>query len=185
MIVLVGLLYAYIVYAFDATTLLVSVVSPPILGSIILSVRKRWIFLFGFLAYFWSVVDDAPVYFDSVLTWPEVTRFHPFLPRLYMNIVLHLLTLVFLCLAIWLSMEETDRTRSKVFKVSILALLAFILAYAQNIPLTAVQDAEENSWYAFDVAEKVASIGFFVFAVREAKKSKTCTDHTARTSCEN
>ena len=71
MVVVVGLLYAEVVYVFDATTLLVSVVLPLTLGSAIFLLRRNRTLLFAFLAFFWTVVDDRPVYFDSVLTWPK------------------------------------------------------------------------------------------------------------------
>ena len=168
LIVAASLWYAYVTYVFDTTTFLVSVALPLALGSAILSVRKRWILLFAFLAYFFAVIDDAPVYFDSVLTWPEVTRFHPFLPRLFMNIVLHSLTLIFLYLTVRETMKRRPTAkREKVLKIGILAFIAFVLAYAQNIPLTIVQNVVENSWYPFDIAEKLLSIAFLYLAIRE------------------
>ena len=171
-----ALLYAYIVYNFVPMTLIISVVLPLILGTIILAQRKNRILLYSFLAYFFAVIDDAPVYFDSVLTWPEVTRFHPFWPRLLMNIVLHVLTLLFMCLGI----RETwnDKSRSAFFrrevwsmKVLLLLAVAFVLAYAQNIPLAVVQEAVQSSWYQFDFAEKLASMVFYYLAVRESTKN--------------
>jgi len=169
LIVVAGLLYAYVVYVFDATTFLVSVASPIVFGSAILSVRKRRILLFAFLAYIWAVIDDAPIFFDSVLTWPEVTRFHPFLPRLYMNIVIHSLTLFFLYLTIRESMKGRAPTRPKIFVVAVLTFIAFVLAYAQNIPLAMIQNTVQNSWYQFDIAEKLSSMVFLYFAIRLAK----------------
>ena len=120
------------------------------------------------------MIDDAPVYFDSVITWPEVTRFHPFLPRLFMNIVLHALTLLFMFLGIrdtWTATTRSNSIGREVWskRVVLLLIIAFILAYAQNIPIPIVQDAVQSSWYQFDLAEKLTSIAFYCLALREAK----------------
>lgn len=168
-VVLAGLAYAYIVYEYNVTTLVVSVLLPLVIGSGILARRSR-ILLFSFLALFWAIIDDSPVFFDSVLTWPQVTRFHPFLPRLYMNIVIHALTLLFLYLALREGMKGKSVSRAKEIAVALLGLVVFGLAYAQNIPLAAIQNAVESSWYAFDVAEKVLSIGVLAIAVHIAKR---------------
>jgi hypothetical protein len=170
-VVIASLFYAQLTDVYDSTTLLVSVVLPLTLGSAILSFRKK-ILLFGFLAYFWAVVDDAPVFFDSVLTWPQVTRFHPFLPRLYMNIAIHGLTASFMYLAIREIMGGTRASLGNTIRVVILASLGFVVAYAQNIPLSAVQQLVETSWYQFDLAEKLASIFLFYCASREAMESR-------------
>ena len=182
-VVLVGLLYAEVVYVFDATTLLVSVVLPLILGSAIFLVRRKRTLLFAFLALFWAVVDDRPVFFDSVLTWPEVTRFHPFLPRLFMNIVIHGLTVLFLYLMIRESMKGTGVRLWKAPRVIILTSVAFVLAYAQNIPLPVIQNVVEAgsnpaSWYPFDVAAKLSSIFFLYLALQQAMKLKASKDQT-------
>jgi hypothetical protein len=165
LVVFAGMLYAAVTGTYDATTLLVSVLLPLAFGSALLSVRKERIALFAFLAYFWAMVDDGPVFFDSVLTWPEVTRFHPFLPRLFMNVVIHGLTALFLYLAIRESTIGTSASLRKAPKVVILTSAAFVVAYAQNIPLTAIQNAVDASWYAFDITEKSVSIFLFCFAV--------------------
>jgi hypothetical protein len=172
LVVVACLLYAQVTETYDATTLMVSVALPLVLGSAILSVRKHRILLFAFLAYLWAVVDDAPVFLDSVLTWPEVTRFHPFLPRLFMNIVIHALTVFFLYLTIRESVKGTSVRFRDALRVIVLTSVAFVLAYAQNIPLVAIQNAVETSWYPFDFTEKLVSIFFLCLAVREATKLK-------------
>jgi hypothetical protein len=172
LVVVAGMLYAAVTGTYDATTFLVSVLLPLVLGSAFLSVRKERIALFAFLAYFWAVVDDGPVFFDSVLTWPEVTRFHPFLPRLFMNIVIHALTALFLYLAVRESMKGTSVSLRKAPKVIILTSAAFVVAYAQNIPLTAIQNVVDTSWYAFDITEKSVSIFLFCAAIWLAMKLK-------------
>src|SRR5271154_4629334 len=181
LVVIACMFYAYVTDVYDATTLLVSIVLPLVLGSAILWVRKDRVLLFAFLAYFWAVIDDRPVFFDSILTWPEVTRFHPSLPRLFMNIVIHGLTVLFLYLTI---RESTKGTGVKLWKapwVIVLTLVAFGLAFAQNIPLAVIQnvvDAGSNpaSWYPFDVATKLSSIFFLCLAVWQAKKLKAGKD---------
>ncbi len=172
LVVVACLLYAQVTGTYDATTFMVSVVLPLVLGSAILSVRKERTLLFAFLAYLWAVVDDAPVFLDSVITWPEVTRFHPFLPRLFMNIVIHALTALFLYLTIRESMKGTSVGLRNAPRVVILASVAFVLAYAQNIPLAAIQSVVETSWYPFDFTEKLVSIFFLYLALREATKLK-------------
>lgn len=170
LIVIIGLLYAQITGTYDATTLIGSVVLPLVSGSVILLVRRKRILLLAFLAYFWTVIDDAPVFFDSVLTWPEVTRFHPFIPRLFMNVVIHTLTAVFLYLTIRESIKGASVRLRDAIGVIVLTLMAFVSAYAQNIPLNFVQNVVRTSWYSFDFTEKLVSIIFLYFAVHEALK---------------
>jgi hypothetical protein len=181
-IVLVGMLYAEVVYVFDLTTLLVSVVIPLVAGTAIFVARKNRILLFAFLSLFWALVDDRPVFFDSVLTWPEVTRFHPFLPRLFMNIVIHGLTVLFLYLMIRESMKGSAVRLRNASGVIFLAAVAFILAYAQNIPLAAVQNVVEAgsnpaSWYPFDIATKSASVFFICLTIWQATRLNATGDH--------
>ena len=174
LVVIGGLSYAYVVYEYNLQTLVLSVVLPLVLGTAILSVRRKKVLVFAYLAYIWAIVDDAPVYFDSVLTWPEVTRFHPFLPRLIMNIVIHVLTLFFMYAAVSSAGRRGKDNRSEPllrnFRVVILTLVAFVLAYAQNIPINIIQSAVDHSWYSFDVVSKLLSIVFLYLAIRLAGK---------------
>lgn len=179
-VVVASLLYAQVTGTYDSTTLLVSVALPLGLGSAILSLRRSRTLLFAFLAYFWAVVDDAPVFFDSVLTWPEVTRFHPFLPRLFMNVIIHGLTALFMYLTIRESMKGKKASLQYARRVVALALVAFVTGYAQNIPLAEIQDVVRTSWYPFDLAEKLTSILLLYLAVREATKSEVDLDARAR-----
>ena len=171
-IVVYGLQYAYVVYTFDLTTLIISVILPLCLGSFFLALTGERILVYAFLAYIWAVVDDMPVFFDSVLTWPEVTRFHPFLPRLFMNIVIHGLTIGFLYLAIREALKGRTTKGIRMYSVALLVLVAFVLAYAQNLPLNIIQNLVENSWYPFDLAEKLASLAVFGIAVYLSKTSQ-------------
>jgi hypothetical protein len=54
--------------------------------------------------------------------------------------------------------------------VIVLTSVAFVLVYAQNIPLAAIQNVVMSSWYPFDIAEKSASIFFLCLAVWQAGK---------------
>jgi hypothetical protein len=172
LVVVACLVYAEWYGVFDATMFLVGVVVPLGLGSGIISVRRDRILLFAFLAYIWAVLDDAPVFLDSLLTWPQVTRFHPFLPRLFMNIVIHGLTAFFMFVAVREAMKGKNTSLRNAPLVVALAVVAFVLAYAQNIPLDVIQNAVTDAWFPFDIAEKLSSILVFYLALREATKSK-------------
>ncbi len=173
LVVILSQYYVFVVPAYDFTSFLVGVAFPLVFGSVIFLAKGRRILLFAFLAYIWSVVDDAPVYFDSVFTWPEVTRFHPAEPHIFLEIVVHVLTGVFLYLTVREALKGTAMNRQKLFKVSLLTFIAFVLSYAQNIPLAVVQDLVENGgWYQLDVVQHLASIVFLFVAVREAMKPR-------------
>ena len=171
LVLLACMFYVSLYPNFDVGTLVVGVVIPLTFGSVVLAARKNWVLLFAFLAYFWSLVEDGPVFFDSVFTWPEVTRFHPAGPHIFMEVLVHLATIAFLYLAIKEAAKGRRLTASKVATVSILVMLAFILSYAQNIPLAAIQAMVSWNWYALDLLEHIASLGFFYFALTEAQKS--------------
>ena len=164
--------YVFEVPAYDFTSFLAGVAFPTLFGFLIFLAIRRRILLFAFLAYIWSIVDDAPVYFDSVLTWPEVTRFHPAEPHIFLEVLLHILTGVFLYLTIRESLKGTYISNIKILKVFILTSTAFVLSYAQNIPLSIFQTFVETGWYQLDAIEHVASIMFLILAVREAAKTK-------------
>jgi hypothetical protein len=177
LVVVACVVYAEVRYLYDARTFLVCILLPLVFGIAVLSLRKDRTLLFAFLALFWAVIDDRPIFFDSILTWPEVTRFHPFLPRLFMNIVIHALTILFLYLTMRESMKGSGVRLSKAPRVIILASVAFVLAYAQNIPLAVIQDVVQAgsnpaSWYPFDVEAKLSAIFFLCLAVWQAKRLK-------------
>lgn len=172
LVIILSQWYVFLNPAYDVTTLIVGVVFPLIAGSIVLAVNGNRVILLAFLAYFWSLVDDAPVSFDSVFSWPEVTRFHPATPHIFLEIVLHALTAAFLILAIREALKGTTSNRMTILEVSSLTLIAFVLSYAQNIPSAVVQTIVESGWYQLDVVEHIASVLFLYFAVREARKLK-------------
>jgi hypothetical protein len=119
---------------------------------------------FAFIGYFWSLVDDAPVSFDSVYTWPAVTSGFQ---HILTEVLLHILTAVFFYLAI----REAAKGRSiasprKVRQVILLTLGAFWASYFQNTPLEAVQLVARNAWYPLDIVEHVVSVALLYFAIR-------------------
>ena len=177
-LVVIAAVYAEVVDVYDLTTLMVSVVLPVVLGSFFVSLTRNRIMLYAYLGLIWAVLDDRPIFFDSVLTWPEVTRFNPFLPRLFMNVVIHALTVVFL----YLSLREAAKGSRYGFwrspRVLIPALFCLVLAYAQNVPLPVVQDvvqagANPATWYPFDIVTKLLSLFFLYVALKEALHETT------------
>ncbi len=153
---------------FDYSTLLIGVALPLAFGYILFRRREDRLLLFAFLGYFWSIVDDAPVYFDSVFTWPQVTRFHPILPHYTLEVIFHLATLGFMYLSVREVSRGGIRLGMRALRIYLLLALAFLLAYAQNIPLDAVQSIVESSWYQLDVLEHLGSVVVFGLALIDA-----------------
>ena len=177
-VLVVGVLVATEVYvgynqAFDYSTFLIGVIIPLSIGCILLRRRNDRFLLFAFLGYFWSVVDDGPVYFDSVFTWPEVTRFHPILPHYTLEVILHLATLGFLYLSIRDVAGGGFRPSGRALRSYVLLAVASVLAYAQNIPIGALQSVVESSWYQMDVLEHLASLVVLGVALIDAWKFRT------------
>jgi hypothetical protein len=153
---------------FDYSTFLIGVAIP--LASVYVLFRRRSdrFILFAFLGYFWSVVDDAPVYFDSVFTWPEVTRFHPILPHYTLEVIFHLATLGFLYLSLCEVSGSGIRLGRRTLRIYLLLGLAFLLSYAQNVPLDAIQSIVRSSWYQLDIFEHLGSVAIFSLALIDA-----------------
>jgi hypothetical protein len=151
--------------AYDTSTLLVGVLIPLVLGCGAFALNKDRVLLFAFVAFFWSLVDDAPVYFDSVYTWPEVTRFHPAIPHLLLEVLLHVVTAAFLVLALRESSKGRKLTTLRLFAVGTVAVAVFVLSYAQNIPLGPVQAFVEDNWYLLDIVEHLLALVLFGLAV--------------------
>jgi hypothetical protein len=128
----------------------------------------RRVYLFVFLAYFWSVTDDAPVNLDSIYTWPEVTSG---LQHTTTELLLHALTLLFLCLAVREAVKGSRKLAfSRWFTVSILTMAAFGAASVSIIPLPSLQAAITTNWYEIDAVGHVTSIGLMCAALWEAVK---------------
>jgi hypothetical protein len=50
-----------------------------------------------------------------------------------------------------------------------LAISAFIISYAQNIPLDFIQTLVDQSWYQLDVLERAGSVFLFSISLLEAR----------------
>ncbi len=146
-----------------------AVVIPIALATVFFGLLKQRILLFAFLAYIWSFTDDAPVYLDSVFTWPEVTSG---LQHTFLEILLHILTIIFLYLAVREAIKGTQSSAQKTTMVYILAATAFVFAYAQNIPLNIIREWTAHSWYRFDIVEHLISLGFFSLAILIARRKE-------------
>ena len=165
------------------TTIFVgTVVAPIVLATVLFLGLKMRIVWFAFMAYIWAVTEDAPVYLDSIFTWPEVTSG---LQHLFLEVLLHLLTLFFISLTV----REAFRLREKrirheeslvtsndsiftriskanVLLIVILALLAFVLSYAQNLPISSLKSITGPAWYRLDIAEHIISVLLLYLAVK-------------------
>ncbi len=153
---------------YDTSVLIFGVLLPLVVGCFLLLGTDQRVLLLGFIGLFWSVVDDAPVFFDSVPTWPRVTRFHPFLPHIVMEIVLHVLTFVFLFASIRFALKQSRGGRRREYAY-LIAFFAFIASYAQNIPLAVIDGYVSQSWYRLDVVERLASVAIYALALWVAK----------------
>ena len=152
---------------YDLGTLLIGVVLPLAFGtSLLLGGRQRALF-FVFLAYFWSLVDDAPVNFDSVLTWPEVTRYQPIVPHL-VDYVLLGLVLSSLYLAVRETLKGRRTTLTEKAELGLLILVAFGLSYIQDIEVEAVKSVVNSYWYQLDLVEHIASAAILCLVLKLA-----------------
>lgn len=154
---------------YDSSVLVFGVVVPLLVGCLCLYFTDQRVLLLGFFAIFWSVVDDAPVFFDSALTWPRVTGFHPYLPHHVTEVVLHILTFAFLLLSARLALGRSRVSGRRALSAYLLVLLAFVASYAQNIPLVAVEIFVYRSWYQLDVIEHLATVALYGLALWVAR----------------
>ena len=153
---------------YDITTFVVGAALPFLVAVALPMFARNRILLYASLAFYWALVDDGPVFLDSVFTWPEVTRFHPAAPHLFLEVLYHLLTAVFLFLAIRKAMAGGQTNARKIVAISFLAVVTFVLAYLQNVPFGLVQDVVEHQWYQLDVTEHLLSVFVFYLTVRFA-----------------
>lgn len=154
----------YVAYnpSYDATTFFVGAMIPLLVSISLPLATGRRVLLWAALAYFWALVDDGPVFLDSVFTWPEVTSAPP---HFLLEILYHLLTAAFMVLAV----REMSRGRRvgpwRWGFVVVLVLAAFGLAYFQNVPLAMVQKLVDEQWYLLDVVEHLLSAIAFSLAL--------------------
>jgi hypothetical protein len=157
----------YLSPAYDLSTLLIGVVLPVVFGSALLLAGRQRVLFFVFLAFFWSLVDDAPVHFDSVLTWPEVTRYQPVVPY-FEDYVLLCVVLLSFCLAVRESLKKRRTTPREKVLFAFLTSVAFGLSYIQDIEVGAIQSIVTNYWYQLDFFEHIASAAVLFLILRLA-----------------
>lgn len=121
------------------------------------------VLFFGFSAFFCSLIDDGPVGFDSVFTWPEVTSGAQ---HVFLEVVLHLLTLGFLLLAARSALGGSRVTRRSATEIYLLLLASFWASYAQNTPFLGLQTLPTTQWYYLDAVEHVVALALFLLAIR-------------------
>ncbi|MGI0092236.1 MAG: hypothetical protein ACREBS_11065 [Nitrososphaerales archaeon] len=163
-----------------------AIVIPIVLATAIFLGGKRKILWFAFMAYVWAVTEDAPVYLDSLFTWPEVTSGFQ---HLFLEVVFHILTLFFMTLTIreafklrryrrstaavaqveiLLYKTAQQRTKLNFFLILSLTFISFVASYAQNLPLDSFRTISGTRWYLLDIFEHVVSITFLYAAVKVA-----------------
>lgn len=161
------LYYVYLNPAFDLGTLIIGVVLPFVFGSSLLLLGRQRVLFFVFSAYFWSLVDDAPVHFDSVLTWPEVTRYQPVVPY-FMDYVLLVVVLSSFYLAVREILKGKRTTTKEKVLFSFLTLVVFGLSYIQDIELNPIRQIVASYWYQLDLVEHIASATVLLLVLKMA-----------------
>jgi len=135
--------------------------------------RTGRLLFFAFLAFFWSLIDDGPVDFDSVLTWPEVTSG---LQHVFLEVLLHALTLVFLWLALREGVRRSEGPGQGGVQVGLLGLASFWASYFQNTPFLGLGNLTSGSWYTLDASEHLVAVALFCLALRESARQTAPTD---------
>lgn len=153
----------------DIFWLLVAVLAP-ITAAIVLLHDSRFL-LFSFLGIFLSAVDDAPVNFDSVFTWPEVTRYAPAFHHFAMEIFLHIATFFFIFLS-FRTLSKKYANNQSTLKLFLMASGVSALCYLQNLPLESIQGIVEQNWYLFDISEHVVAVLLLSFSSIYLRKRK-------------
>lgn len=167
----------------NMTIFVETVVIPIVLATTLFLGMKMRIVWLAFMAYIWAVTDDAPVYLDSIFTWPEVTSgFQHF----FLEVLFHLLTLFFISLTVGEAFRQRKkrildeesfksvshdssmpaRSKSNVMLIMIFALIAFVTSYAQNLPISSLESISGFVWYRLDIVEHIISIALLYLAVR-------------------
>lgn len=159
------------------------VLVPIVVASLVFLVGGRPVLWLAFMAYIWSLTEDSPVYLDSVFTWPEVTSgFQHFA----LEAIFHFLTLLFIILAIRQALKPMHKLANSdksadapgvringrrnwtILLILVLGLIAFVLSYAQNLPVPWFEGISGSRWYLLDLLEHLASILFLYSAIRIA-----------------
>jgi hypothetical protein len=161
-VLILSLYFVYLYQNYDIWALIVGVILPLGSGIFLLWRIPFRTALFSFLAFYWSLVDDAPVYFDSVFTWPEVTRYHPFIPHFTLEVALHLLTALSFYGAIKSRYPDVRWSSTQGIPMLILVLFITILCYLQNMPILSIQILAQKDWYLLDLEEHLAALTVFL-----------------------
>ncbi len=114
---------------------------------------NKKIVLWGFLGYFWTLIDDDPVNADLLLGKTGYT----------MEFVLHALTIFFFYLAI----REAAKRVGLSWTTALWIVLAFLSSSADDAAfINLISLIRHDYWYPLDVAEHAASLLFFYLAIR-------------------
>lgn len=152
----------------DWTVFVWAVALPAIVGSATLLALGKRVYFFIFMAYFWSVTDDNPVNLDSIYTWPEVTHG---LHHTVAEVILHVLTLLFLYLAVREAVRDGGKMAYwRLSVVSLLTVAAFVTASVSIIPIPSLQASISANWYQIDAIAHVVSLVLISAALWEAMK---------------
>jgi len=119
--------------------------------------------MWGAFAYFWSLINDAPVNADSILGRSGY---------LLMEVVLNLLSFLGFYLAAREATKGSGLSRMP-SRVALWTLLAFLWSSADDLPFVAfwLDPLRPKIWYPFDAAIHAISLVFFYLAVRAPSKS--------------
>jgi hypothetical protein len=164
--------YVYYFPSYDYSTFLVGAAIPFLASVSLPIVARRKVLLLASVGFYWSLVEDGPVYLDSVFTWPEVTRFNPAAPHLFLEVLYHVLTAVFFILALREAGRGIALERRELIAVTLLTFCAFVSAYAQNIPLSEIQNFVEMNWFLLDFIEHLLSAILLFVAIKVVIGSK-------------
>jgi len=155
--------YVYYFPSYDSSTFLVGAAIPFIVSISLPIAAHRKVLLLASLGFYWSLVEDGPVYLDSIFTWPEVTRFNPAAEHILLEVVYHVLTAIFFALALREARKGVTLEGRKFLVATFFAFCAYLFAYAQNIPLSGIQWIVESNWFVLDLTEHILSaISFFI-----------------------
>jgi hypothetical protein len=117
--------------------------------------------MFGFVALFVSVVDDAPIVFD----WPRLTGFPPGVSHYAMQVYLYEISIAFFLLSFGLAVWRYRTSFPRSLLAFVLIFISFVMSYADDIPLNFIKKMVIQDWYALDTVEHVTSTVLFGLAL--------------------
>jgi len=163
-------LYVYAIHqpTYDWMVFVLGVAVPGLFGAAVFMALGSRTLLMLFLAYLFSVTDDAPINLDSIYTWPEVTSG---LHHDISEVVLHLATLA-LMLATTKGSLNALRRPAQLRRLSLayaLTLAAFAAASVSVVPIASLQQMIRADWLPVDFAGHLASLVFMAAALLSAR----------------